>query len=137
MSECIFCKIVNGEIPCYKVWENEDVLAFLDGFPEVDGHTLIVPKKHLENIFDTDEVILGKMTKASKEVSLLLKKNFGATGVQLFNNSGKDAEQIVNHMHLHIIPRFKEDNLKLTLVGEKNPSKDFNKILSKIRGEEQ
>ena len=135
MSDCIFCKIVNGEIPCHKVWEDENVLAFLDLNPATKGHVLVIPKKHLENIFDTDEITLGKMMKACREVSLLLKNNFGATGIQFVNNSGKDAEQAVDHIHFHVIPRFGNKNFELTLVGDKKPSKNFEEVLKKIKGE--
>ena len=136
MSDCIFCKIVNGEIPCYKVWEDENVLAFLDANPAVDGHTLVIPKEHDQDIFTSADEILKNIGVAFKKVGNLLKNNFGADGVNIVNNSGKDAQQEVNHIHFHILPRFKDDGRDLKFVGGENIGDNFEEIAKKIRGEE-
>ena len=137
MSDCIFCKIVNGEIPCHKVWEDDDVLAFLDAFPTVDGHTLVIPKKHSENLFEVDEETLDKIIKTSKKIALMLKENLEVSGVNLVNSCGKDAGQEVNHIHFHLFPRFENDGRSLYLHGDKNISKNFEEVLKKIRGEKK
>lgn len=108
---CIFCKIVEKEIPSFKIYENEYVYAFLDVNPCALGHTLIVPKKHFENIFDMEEEYAAEIFKAAIHISNLLKEKLNADGVNLINNSGAEAHQAVFHFHLHVLPRFKNDNL--------------------------
>ena len=137
MNDCIFCKIVNGEIPCHKVWEDKDVLAFLSIAPDVDGHTIVIPKKHSENIFDIPEEDFNEVCKGIKKVSDMIKENFGASGVNISNNSGKDVGQEVMHIHFHILPRIEDDGRRLRLTGEKNINKNFEEILKKIKGELQ
>ncbi len=108
---CIFCKIINGEIPSLKIYENEYVYAFLDINPCSVGHTLIIPKKHFENIFDMDEQYASEIFKAATHIANLLKEKLDADGVNLINNSGEVAHQAVFHFHLHVIPRYKNDGL--------------------------
>jgi histidine triad (HIT) family protein len=110
-ENCIFCKIIKGEIPAKKVYEDEKVLAFLDVNPVSRGHTLIIPKKHFENIFDIEEESLKEIINASKKISIFLKEKLNADGVNLLHASGKDAQQSVFHFHLHVVPRYKGDNL--------------------------
>lgn len=103
--DCIFCKIISGEIPCYKIYENEYVLAFLDIAKDFDGHTLVIPKKHFENILDIDNFYLIEVLKAVKLISKHYVDNCGYTGVNVLNASGQDAGQSVFHLHFHILPR--------------------------------
>lgn len=114
MENCIFCKIVDGQIPCNKAFEDENILAFFDINPLTKGHCLIIPKKHFENIFDIDQNILNKIIETAKNLSLKSKQEFECGGVNIINNSGKAAEQSVNHFHLHIIPRYENDGLEMT-----------------------
>ncbi len=113
MSDCIFCKIVAGEIPGIKIWEDDDVFIFLDIHPLRKGHCLIVPKNHYQDIFDIDEKILQKIARTAKNMADIFKNKLGATWVNLINASGKDAEQSVFHFHLHLVPRYPNDNLKM------------------------
>lgn len=117
-DDCIFCKIVNGEIPSYKIYENEYAYAFLDIAKDVYGHTLVIPKHHFENVFDCDEKYLEEVIKATKIISNHY-KNLGFDGVNLINASGNAAEQSVFHLHFHIIPRTNKDQFKVfpTLPG--------------------
>jgi histidine triad (HIT) family protein len=110
MENCIFCKIVKGEIPSEKIYEDEMVLAFLDAGPVNLGHTLVVPKKHFENIYDLEENTLAHLMKIVKKISIALKK-FGADGVNITMNNDRAAGQVVFHSHIHIIPRLVGDNL--------------------------
>ncbi len=110
MQDCIFCKIIKGEIPCEKIYEDEIAFAFLDVHPVNIGHTLIVPKKHFENIYDLDENIIAHLIKIAKKISIALKR-FGADGINIGMNNGKASGQVVFHSHIHIIPRFMGDNL--------------------------
>ncbi|MSU54612.1 MAG: HIT family protein [Candidatus Staskawiczbacteria bacterium] len=106
MENCIFCKITSGQIDSTKVFEDEDVIAFLDVNPKALGHCLIIPKKHFENIFDIDQEILKKVMVATKNISINIKKSPDITGVNLISNNGQGAGQEVFHFHLHIIPSY-------------------------------
>lgn len=111
-KDCIFCKIIKGEIPGYKIFENEYVYAFLDIAKDCYGHTLIVPKQHYENIFDCDETYLCEVIKATKLIANHY-KSLGFDAVNIINASGKEAEQSVFHLHFHILPRKNGDSLKV------------------------
>lgn len=108
MSECIFCKIVNGEIPSAKVYEDEHVYAFLDISQVTKGHTLVIPKKHSENIFETDPEIAGKVFEAVPKIANAIKKTYNPKGLNLLQNNGEFAYQSVFHLHIHLIPRYDE-----------------------------
>ncbi len=111
MNECIFCKIVAGEIPSMKIYEDDLTLAFLDVAKDVDGHILVIPKKHCKNILDCDAEDLHAVMQTVKKVSLHLTENCGYDGVNLLNASDESAGQSVPHFHIHIIPRKQEDGI--------------------------
>lgn len=115
--ECIFCKIVAGEIPSYRVYENEDVIAFLDIAPVSQGHTLVVPKKHYANMEDITEDELMKLILAVKKVGKLLKDKINVQGYNVMTNNDPVAGQVIPHIHWHIIPRTEEDGLELWSEG--------------------
>ena len=125
MEECLFCKIVNNEIPCFQLFEDDLVKVFLDINPVSMGHLLIIPKEHFENIFTTPENVLIRISQVCKKMALLCKEKLGATGVNIVNASGKDAQQSVFHLHFHIIPRYKKDGLDLWFHGK---SKDIDEV---------
>ncbi|BAU29094.1 histidine triad (HIT) family protein [Aneurinibacillus soli] len=107
---CIFCKIIQGEIPSAKVFENDHVLAFLDISQVTKGHTLIIPKTHRQDIFELESDIAANLFRVVPEIANAVKKQTGADGVNILNNNGKTAGQTVFHYHMHIIPRYgKED----------------------------
>lgn len=103
MSDCIFCKIVNGDIPSTKVYEDESVIAFKDLNPQAPVHILVVPKKHYENVLDVEENdnIISKIYLAINKIAK--QEGFEKTGFRVINNCGKDAGQTVMHMHFHVI----------------------------------
>jgi histidine triad (HIT) family protein len=109
MENCIFCKIVKGELPATKIYEDDKVLAFLDIAPVNIGHTLVIPKEHFVNIYETPEDIIGKMMHTAKGVAHALKKEVGADGTNITMNNEKAAGQVVFHAHIHIIPRLEND----------------------------
>ena len=104
IMNCIFCKIVDGEIPSYTIYEDEYVKCFLDVNPQKNAHTLIVPKKHFVDVEDIEEEYLLKVFEASKKVMALIKEKMSPNGFQLVQNNGIIQE--VKHYHLHIIPNY-------------------------------
>ena len=106
---CFFCKIINGEIPSYKIYETDTVMAFLDISQNTKGHTLVIPKKHIESIFDLDEQTGRDLFEAVIKTTNILKNKLGFKDVNLLNNNGSLAGQVVNHYHIHIIPRYGND----------------------------
>lgn len=113
--DCIFCKINNGEIPSYTLYENEYVKCFLDINPLSTGHTLIIPKKHFKDAFDIDSKYLNEINKASKIILNLLTEKLNPNGFRLIQNNGTIQE--VKHYHLHIIPHYsKKNNLDVEKV---------------------
>jgi len=111
MKDCIFCKIVKGELPSRKIYEDKDIVAFFPKDPEAKAHTLVIPKKHYENIFDISETDLKKLIIVVKNLSESIKIKLSAEGVNILNASGKIAQQSVPHFHIHIIPRFNGDGI--------------------------
>jgi histidine triad (HIT) family protein len=105
MEDCIFCKIIKGEIPCFKVYEDDKCLAFEDINPVAEGHTLIIPKKHAENLWDITEEYLTAIHVASKKVIQAIKDTLNPIGVAALQLNGLGANQVVMHYHLHLIPR--------------------------------
>ena len=118
MEDCLFCKIVKGELPSSKLYEDEDTLAFLDIFPVNKGHSLVISKEHYETIFDVPADSLAKISLVMKNVADAVKKGVNADGISIAQSNGKDAGQVISHIHFHIIPRFKDDGLKLWPQGK-------------------
>ncbi len=130
--DCVFCKIISGEIPCYKVYEDEDFLAFLDIYPVNMGHTLVIPKGHFENIFSLPDDVASKYFVVVKKIASVVKEVMNADGINIGMNNLSAAGQVVFHSHIHIIPRYKNDGLNHW--GNKDVDKDeMNKILKKIK----
>lgn len=111
MEECIFCKIANKEISCYKIYEDDSVLAFLDINPVVFGHVLVVPKKHFENIFEIDDEYLKRLIIVAKRISIKMQEKLGAEGINLYQANGSLAGQTIFHFHLHVLPCTRGDNV--------------------------
>jgi histidine triad (HIT) family protein len=108
VSDCVFCKIVKGEIPSAKVFENEHVLAFLDLSQVTKGHTLIIPKVHKENLFELTPEIAKNIFEVAPTIANALKETYQPIGLNAVNNNGEKAGQSVFHFHLHLIPRYGE-----------------------------
>ena len=111
MSDCIFCKIASGESQGMRVYEDAETLAFMDLAKDVDGHVLVIPKKHCKNILDCDAETLSAVMNTVKKVSLHLTEKCGYDGVNLLNASDESAGQSMPHFHIHIIPRRKNDGI--------------------------
>lgn len=129
---CIFCKIINGEIPSHKVYEDEWTLAFLDINPVNPGHTLVVPKKHAVNIEEADVETLCQIMKTVKRVGLSLKNNLAVPGYHVNVNNDPASGQVVPHLHFHVTTRFIGDGLKLWPQKEYEPG-EAEAVLNKIK----
>ena len=118
MEDCIFCKIVKKEIPAQIIYEDEDSLAFLDIAPVHPGHTLVIPKKHSKDIFDISEEDFSNVMKTVQKITPAVKEAVRADGINIGNSNGKAANQVVFHLHVHIMPRYEGDGFKMFAQGE-------------------
>ena len=112
MSDCIFCKIIAGDIPCSKIYEDDDTIVFLSIAPISKGHALVVPKEHYATLLDAPEEVVTKVAAVVKKVSAALMKATGCDGFNIGQNNFEAAGQEVHHLHVHVIPRFEGDGLK-------------------------
>ena len=112
--DCIFCKIVNGEIPCTKVFEDDHVLAFMDINPLNDGHLLVIPKTHANTILEIEERDFMAVTAAVHKIAGAVQAALKPDGMNLLQLNGKAANQVVPHLHVHIVPRWSGDDLKIS-----------------------
>ena len=114
MSDCIFCSIIKGKIPSSKIFEDDIVYSFLDINPASKGHLLVVPKRHIESLNDLTDEEFVSIFSCIKKITNALPKAVENSGFNLLMNMGKDAGQIIPHIHFHIIPRRKEDGLSIS-----------------------
>ena len=133
MENCIFCKIVRGELPSEKIYEDENTFAFLDRKPVNPGHTLVIPKKHSDNLYEADDSDLAATIVMARKVASAIKKALGAQGINVHINNDRAAGQVVFHIHLHVIPRYNGDGRELWR-GNEIDAKTFPAIAEKIRG---
>lgn len=130
MKDCIFCKIVDGDIPCMKVYEDDVCLAYLDINPDSDGHTLIIPKTHYKDIYDIPSNTLTHIYETAKDIMKLLEEKLGCSGFTLLQNNGNIQE--VKHYHLHIKPYY--DNKKsIELIKHNELIKDPKEVYEIIK----
>ena len=131
---CVFCRIVSGELPSFKVYEDENTMVFMDIAKDVDGHMLAIPKKHVKNILDCDEETLQQLMATVKKVSCHCTEKCGYDGVNLLNASDESAGQSVPHFHIHIIPRKKDDGIDAwpKFNGAKQTIEEVHKKLSML-----
>jgi histidine triad (HIT) family protein len=131
-QNCIFCKIISKELPADIFYEDEHTVAFLDLHPNTKGHSLVVPKEHFPNIYETPSETLTHIMETAKKVSAHLKNKLGAEGVNVAQNNDSAAGQVIFHIHFHIIPRYPNDGLKHW--GHINMSaEELNKIKNEIQ----
>ena len=132
-DDCIFCKIVKGDIPSYKVYEDEDLLVILDRFPRNDGECLVLTREHYDNLFDLDPALGAKIFEVSRRAAVKIKEAYPIDGLNLLQNNGESAGQQINHFHLHVMPRYFDDSV--VMQGQtKDPSdNEFEETLAKLR----
>jgi hypothetical protein len=113
VDNCIFCKIIAGEIPSAVIFEDEEFKAILDRFPGNIGHVLVLPKKHYSNIFDIDEDVAGRLFRLATKIAKNMKEVLGFEAMNVVQNNGSLAGQTVHHFHLHLIPRYENDKVQI------------------------
>ncbi len=134
-DKCVFCKIVDKSIPSKVLFENDKNLAFLDIFPISKGHTIVIPKNHYKNLEDIPDNELSELFEIVKKVSILIRKKLQVDGYNILQNNFRAAGQVVNHFHVHIIPRSNEDGkLKIFIPKSQAKEDELNQILRVING---
>ncbi|MGE7024036.1 HIT family protein [Solibacillus cecembensis] len=134
MSDCLFCKIIDGQIPSLKVYEDEHVFAFMDIMPLTKGHTLLIPKTHCRDLFEMPEDVARNLYAAAPKVANAIKTAFNPVGMNTVNNNGAAAGQTVFHYHLHLIPRYDEKD-GLQVAWNSRQDEFPTEILTEIAGQ--
>lgn len=130
---CIFCKIIAGQVPCQKVFENEHVLAFLDINPLADGHTVVVPRHHADSLGTLPPDWAAELGRTLGRIATTVVGAVGATGYNVLQNNGRIAGQIVPHVHFHIVPRREGDGLGYRWQTKSASAEDLTRVADQIR----
>ena len=131
-ENCIFCKIANGGIPSVTLYEDEDFRVILDLGPATRGHALLLPKEHYKDLFELEDEMAKKVLVRAKRIAGRMKDALGADGMNLVQNNGEAAGQTVAHFHMHVIPRYKEDNQKIGWVPRETPPEELEAVKEQI-----
>jgi histidine triad (HIT) family protein len=134
MADCIFCAIVAGELPSQILAADEHTVSFLDINPWTRGHSLVVPRNHSKDLLEIDPADLSHTTVAAKQLAATLKDRLGADGINLLNSCGKAAWQSVFHFHVHVIPRYVDDPLRLPGAPQQVSPDELEVLAEEIRG---
>jgi histidine triad (HIT) family protein len=132
--DCIFCKIVAGELPARKVDEDEHTVAFLDIAPWTRGHALVIPREHTRNLYEAPEDVLHRTTVAAQRLALRMRDRLGAEGINLVNSTEPAAMQTVFHYHVHVIPRYADDGFGLPGHKGEVDDAELEKVVEELRG---
>ena len=132
---CIFCKIANGEIPSTTLYEDEDFRVILDLGPATRGHALLLPKNHFANLFELDDETAQKAILVAKKMAGKMKDALGADGFNLVQNNGEAAGQTVSHFHMHLIPRYENDNAGILWEPGETTPEDMAEVKRLVDGE--
>jgi len=133
-GNCIFCKIVNDEIPSVVIHEDEDFRVILDLGPASKGHALVIPKEHYADLYELSDELASRVLVTAKKVVCRMKEVLGCDGYNIVQNNGMAAGQTVMHFHVHLIPRYKDDRIGLGWEMGKLSDEDRDEILEKLRG---
>ena len=133
MSDCVFCNIVAGQIPSAKVHEDELTLAFMDIGEVNPGHVLVAAKPHVENIFGLDDTLAAAVFRTAARVARAVQKAYSPEGVTLYQANGSAAGQTVFHFHLHLVPRYDKDGMRLTWPTKTPPREQLEANAAKLR----
>ncbi|MBU9736140.1 HIT family protein [Diplocloster agilis] len=132
-STCIFCKIANDEIPAATIYEDEDFMVILDLGPAARGHALILPKQHYANIYELDESIAAKAFVLAKKMAAHMTEVLGCEGFNIVQNNGPLAGQTVFHFHIHLIPRYPDDQVGLTWKPGEVSAEELDELVKQLR----
>lgn len=131
-DNCIFCKLANGDIPTRTIYEDEKFRVILDASPATKGHALILPKDHYANLYEIPEDLVADCMKLAKKMATSMTESLKCDGFNLVQNNGETAGQTVFHFHMHLIPRYADDNQKINWVPQEVPGEELDKIREKI-----
>ena len=134
-SDCIFCKIIAGEIPCFKLYEDEDTLAFMDINPASEGHALVIPKEHAENVHEVSHSAICATVTTAQKIAAAVDRALKPQGLNLLQCNGPAAAQSVLHFHMHVLPRTEDDNLKLNWGLEPGDMNAIGALAERIRAQ--
>lgn len=133
-EDCIFCKIVAGELPAQRIDEDEHTIAILDINPWTRGHSLVLPKAHSRSLYEIDDSELDRTLRAARRLALTLRERLGCDGLNLLNSAEPAAWQTVFHFHMHVIPRYADDPLSLPTRPQAADAEDLGRLAAEIRG---
>ena len=133
-DDCIFCKIVAGDLPAERVQEDEHTVAFMDLNPWTRGHALVIPRRHSRNLYEVPEEDLRHTAAAAKQLAERMRDRLGCDGVNLLNACEPAAWQTVFHFHIHVIPRYEDDPLRLPVHPQQASREELGAVASEIRG---
>lgn len=122
-DNCIFCKLANGKIPTNSIYEDEDFKVIMDLSPASRGHAIILPKTHAENLYELPEEYCNGIMSVAKKCASAMKKTLGCAGLNVLQNNGEIAGQTEFHLHMHLIPRYEDDQIRIKWVPNENPAK--------------
>ena len=131
-ENCIFCKLANGDIPTATVYEDEYLRAIMDAAPANKGHIIILPKSHAANIYELEDEYVSRTFVLAKKLAVALKKLTGCDGVNILQNNGGAAGQTVFHFHVHVIPRFKDDDCTIVWKPTSYEDGEASEVAKKI-----
>ena len=131
-NNCIFCKIANGEIPSASLYEDEKVKVILDISPASKGHALILPKEHYENLYEISDDMASHVMMTAKKMAKKMKEELGFEGLNILQNNGESAGQTVFHYHMHLIPRYSQDNVRVTWEHGEVSDTDKEELVKKL-----
>jgi histidine triad (HIT) family protein len=132
--DCIFCKIVAGDLPSQKVDEDEHTIAFMDISPGTRGHALVVPREHHRDLYTIDPEVLDHTMRAAQRLALKVRDRLGPDGVNLINSCGAAAWQTVFHFHVHVLPRYEDDPLHLPWTPKEGDPEEIAAVAEELRG---
>ncbi len=132
-QDCIFCKIIAGEIPCYKLYEDDATFAFMDINPANDGHALVIPKDHAKDVHAVSDDSISRTVITAKKIATAVEKSISPTGINLVQCNGPAAGQSVFHFHMHVLPRREGDELKLNWGLKPGDMDAIGKLADKIK----
>lgn len=131
-DDCIFCKLANGVIPTRSIYEDDDFKVIMDADPATKGHVLILPKEHFNDLLDCSDEVAKKIMPLAKKIAIKQKETLSCDGINIVQNTGQAAGQTVFHLHVHIIPRYKEKEPILTWTHESFTDEEFEQIKQAI-----